>query len=74
VSDHPVLDVLAGGTPDAEEIAALVAVIAVAAVASAGAPTGTGAGRASGWTDRRATLRAGLRHGPDAWRDSARPR
>ena len=65
----PVLRVVRG-TPDAAELAALVAVI--------GARSGGGAPAEDkpqgGWSDREQGLRAVLAHGPGAWRRSARTR
>jgi Acyl-CoA carboxylase epsilon subunit len=67
----PVLEVV-GGHPSDEELAALTAVLAAVFT---GRDPGARPGRpgASGWASRSRGLRAPLRHGPDAWRRSARP-
>ncbi len=64
----PVLEVV-GGHPSGEELAALTAVLAV--LLTGGPEAGPGRA-ASGWASRSRGLRAPLRHGPDAWRRSAR--
>ena len=70
MTEPPFLRVVRG-EPTAEELAALVAVLAVRAGAAAGA--GTGAGARSAWADPAARLRAPLAPGPSAWRRSALP-
>ena len=66
---QPMLRVVRG-TPDAGELAALVAVL--------GARSGGGAAPEDkpqgGWSDRGQGLRARLAHGPGAWSRSARTR
>lgn len=58
------------GEPTSEELAALVAVLAVRATAgSDGPPPAT----ASAWTDRSLLVRRPVAHGPGAWRASAWP-
>ena len=60
------------GSPSAEEVAALVAVLARREAGSAGA---TYARRVrSEWSARSRLLRAPLQRGPAGWRASARPR
>ena len=67
-SERPLLRVIAGGEPTAEEVAAL-----VAAVASMTATTEqTRAANKSRWADRAAALRRPLHPGPGAWQASAR--
>ena len=74
----PVLRVV-HGSPSAEEIAALVAVLAARAPAE-GAVTGegeVGGGRGmlrNGWSERSRLLRAPLWRGPGGWRASGLPR
>lgn len=58
------------GEPTAEELAALVTVLAAAGGGS-GAPDDE---PPSAWNDRQAWARLPLRHGPGAWRSSAWPR
>lgn len=62
------------GSPTAEEIAALTAV--VSSLAAAGRATAARSGKRGGrgWADRSRLLRAPLWPGPDGWRSSARPR
>jgi len=59
------------GNPDDAELAALTAAVVALASADEG-----GGGReprvASRWSDRGAMMRVPLRHGPGAWRASAR--
>jgi hypothetical protein len=71
-ASEQVLEVVRGH-PSAEELAALTAVLA--AVLTGGPEHGAGRpGRGgAGWASRPGRLRAPLRHGPDAWRRSARP-
>jgi hypothetical protein len=59
------------GEPTAEELAALVAVIASRGGAGSGAAA---APKVSGWTDRARYVRGRLPHSPDGWRASALPR
>lgn len=61
------------GEPTAEELAALVAVLAGRAAAQAQAPNKKPAPM-SGWTDRSRYVRGRLPHGPDGWRQAALPR
>ena len=68
----PVLQVV-GGHPSAEELAALTAVLAAVLTGGPGAGPGRPGRAASGWASRSRGPRAPLRHGPDAWRRSARP-
>ena len=68
-SPQPVLRVVRGD-PTAEELAALVTVIA--ARASAGAPERRPR-RRSGWHDPARLVRGPVRPGPDGWRRSALP-
>ena len=64
----PLLRVVHGGEPSAEELAALV--VALAAMAADDPPP---AASRTGWSDRRAMLRRPLDHGPGRWVASARP-
>jgi protein involved in temperature-dependent protein secretion len=64
----PLLRVVHGGEPTAEEIAALVAAIQLR---RAGAEAATTASR-SRWASRKNRLRAPLATGPGAWMTSAR--
>ena len=65
---RPLLRVVRG-EPTAEELAALVAVLAARAnVGSAPAPA-----HGSSWTDRARLVRQPITHGPGAWQASARP-
>jgi hypothetical protein len=59
------------GNASAEEIAALVAVVAAKSAGSPGPPTAAAA--TSRWASRQAMLRRPLCHGPGAWRASALP-
>ena len=69
MSDAPVLRIVRGDAT-AEEVAALVAVVAgLAAGAPAPPPRG-----ATGWRDRSRLVREPLRPGPGAWSASALPR
>jgi hypothetical protein len=71
--DRPVLRVVAGGEPTAEELAALVlAVTAASAARPGGGTTARDGRRRGGWADRSAGLRRPLRAGADGWRASAR--
>jgi acyl-CoA carboxylase epsilon subunit len=69
--DRPYLTVVRGDA-SAEEVAALVAVLAALAARRPGAPT-RGGERAGGWASRPSLLRRPLGHGPCAWRASGRP-
>jgi len=69
VTDSPLLRVVRG-EPTAEELAALVAVLAARAAASARPERRW----RSGWADPATRPRAPLRPGPLAWRRSALPR
>ena len=63
------------GEPTAEELAALVAVIAGRAAAQGQEPGRTdGPAPMSGWTDRSRYVRGRLSHSPDGWRQAALPR
>jgi len=64
----PLLRVVHGGDPTAEEIAAL-----VAAFAGRGDHAEPAQPRRSGWADRAWLLRRSLRHGPGRWAASGRP-
>ena len=65
----PLLRVVAGGEPNDEEVAALVAALAVVTADGRSRPDrATG----SGWASRQQALRRPLRPGPGAWRASAR--
>jgi hypothetical protein len=69
----PVLRVVRGDAT-AEEIAALVAVLAARSAAAAAQAAAAARGRrVSRWGDRPAMLRRPLSHGPGAWRASGRP-
>ena len=57
------------GDPTDEELAALVAVLALRAGGGGDRPTP----QPSGWSAYGRTVRAPVRPGPDAWRMSARP-
>jgi hypothetical protein len=59
------------GEPTAEELAALVAVVAARTGDAADEPAPTSR---SSWTDRSRYVRSPLAPGPRAWRDSALPR
>jgi hypothetical protein len=61
--------VVVRGDPTAEEVAALVAVLAARAAAPAPAPA-----PASEWAAAHRRVRAAHRHGPGAWRASGLPR
>ena len=65
---RPLLRVVRG-EPTAEELAALVAVLAAKAGASAPEPPR----QLSAWTDRSLLVRRPVAHGPGAWRASAFP-
>jgi len=67
MTDQPILRVVAGGEPTAEEVAALVVALATHAHVDQPVPT------PSAWLNRRGSLRRPLPHGVDAWRLSARP-
>ena len=66
----PVLSVVRG-SPSAEEVAAVVAVLAARAP-SGGAARGRSAVR-NGWSERSRLLRAPLQRGPGGWRASGLP-
>lgn len=66
---RPALRVVSG-SPTAEELAALTAV--VAAAASSGEPPASEPARRGRWNDPAARLRQPLLAGPDGWRASAR--
>jgi len=66
-SSAPLLRVVSGD-PTPEELAALVAVVAAASSGGAEPP----APRRSEWSAPHRLLRTPLRHGPGAWRASAR--
>ena len=71
MSDEPAHGLLrvVRGEPTAEEIAALVAVVAALARATAAAPTTV---HRSAWADRAGLVRAPHLPGPGGWRRSAR--
>jgi hypothetical protein len=60
------------GEPSAEELAALVAVIASQAASAVDEPAAPP--KVSGWTDRSRYVRPGGRPFPGGWRSSALPR
>lgn len=68
--ERPTLRIVRG-TPDDEELAALVAVVASLRPAEEPPPAPR---PRSVWADRRALVRAPLTHGPGAWRASGLPR
>jgi hypothetical protein len=68
-SDRPALQVIRGDAT-AEEIAALLAVVAARCGRRSGGPPAP----SSAWDDRSNALRTLLAHGPGAWRASALPR
>lgn len=70
MTDEPRLRVIRG-TPTAEELAALVTVLAAAAGGAVPAAEGSRA-RGAGWRDHRAMLRRGIPPGPGAWAASGR--
>jgi hypothetical protein len=70
-NDSVTLSVLRG-EPTAEELAALVAVIAGRAAQGLG--QSKGGAPMSGWTDRSRYVRGRLPHSPDGWRQAALPR
>ena len=63
---RPLLRVIAGGVPSVEEVAALVAAVALVATP----PAEQQAQARSRWADRASALRRPLRPGPGAWRAS----
>jgi hypothetical protein len=65
--EAPLLRVIRGGQPTAEELAALTAAVAAVTAAADRAAT-----RRSRWNDRAAHLRRPLRPGPGAWVAAAR--
>jgi hypothetical protein len=71
MSERPFLQVVRGD-PTPEEIAALVAVLTARASADAAARPAP-SGPHSAWAAPSRRLRRPLRHGPGAWRASARP-
>jgi hypothetical protein len=69
----PLLTVVRGDA-SAEEIAALVAVLAAKSAEAARLTAAAARSEpASRWADRSVLLRRPLRHGPGAWRSTARP-
>lgn len=68
-NDRPLLRIVRG-EPDAEELAALTAVVAGLA-ASGGGDADADSAQRSRWADRGALVRAPLTPGPGAWRASA---
>jgi hypothetical protein len=72
VASDPASVAIIRGNPSAEEVAALVAVLALRGARSAGAAHPCG-GR-SEWSARSRLLREPLRRGPGGWRASALPR
>jgi hypothetical protein len=70
-NDSVTLSVLRG-EPTAEELAALVAVIAGRTAQGLG--QNKAAAPMSGWTDRSRYVRGRLPHSPDGWRQAALPR
>ena len=68
---EPALIRIDRGDPTAEELAALVAVLAVAGSGQEAAPAKAAA---SGWTDRSRYVRGPLAHAPNGWRAAAFPR
>jgi hypothetical protein len=62
------------GEPTAEELAALVAVLASRVAGGAGDGESAAAAKVSGWTDRARYVRGRLPHSSDGWRASALPR
>jgi hypothetical protein len=62
-ASRPVLQVVAGGVPSDDEIAAVVVAIAARSGAAQADPPAT-----SAWADRAAMLRRPLRHGAGMWR------
>ena len=72
-SDSAVLKVVRG-EPSAEELAALVAVIASRAADAAAVGEPVAAPKVSGWTDRSRYMRSPGRPFPGGWRSSTLPR
>jgi hypothetical protein len=70
VEPPPLLRIVKGN-PSAEEVAALIAVVSSMASAAADAAAQQKAPRPE-WSARHRMLRRPLRHGPGAWRASAR--
>jgi hypothetical protein len=70
VETPPLLRIVKGN-PSPEEVAALVAVVSSMATAAADAAAQQKAPRPE-WSARQRMLRQPLRHGPGAWRASAR--
>jgi len=62
------------GEPSAEELAALVAVIAGRSAGDEGGGEAAAPAKGSGWTDRARYVRGRLPHSSDGWRASALPR
>jgi hypothetical protein len=62
------------GEPTAEELAALVAVIASRGIGGEGGGESAAPVKVSGWTDRARYVRGRLPHSSDGWRGSAFPR
>jgi len=67
---HPLLRVVRG-EPTAEELGALVAVLAARGSEAASAPSPRAGG---GWSDHARGMRTALPHGPGRWRSAALPR
>ena len=62
------------GEPTAEELAALVAVIASRGIGGECGGESAAPAKVSGWTDRARYVRGRLPHSSDGWRASALPR
>jgi hypothetical protein len=62
------------GEPSAEELAALVAVLAGRSAGDEGDGMAAAPPKVSGWTDRARYVRGRLPHSSDGWRASALPR
>jgi hypothetical protein len=65
--DAPLLRIVHGGEPTAEEVAALVAAVSAVSAGQPAAPVAAGR-RRGGWSDRSSGLRRSLRAGVGAWR------
>jgi hypothetical protein len=70
--ERPWLRVVSGN-PTADELAALVAVLAAAQARASQAAAAAAPTRRSAWGLPASAFRQPLRHGPDAWRRSALP-
>ncbi len=70
--ETPVLLRVVKGEPTADELAALVAVVAARRSAGLESTDDTGP-RRSGWTNRARAQRGIHRHGPDGWRQASPP-